>query len=100
MLEVQWTTDGERVLSASPDRSVRAWDVATGEQVSAEEFLYPREYTPVTTSISLKTLEALQRWQREAIRKMPEGQGGAAGSAQCTAGMREEFVHVLDMVME
>ena len=33
MLEVQWTTDGERVLSASPDKSVRAWDAATGEQV-------------------------------------------------------------------
>ena len=35
VLEVQWTTDGERVLSASPDRSVRAWDATTGEQVSA-----------------------------------------------------------------
>lgn len=33
VLEVQWTTDGERVLSASPDKSVRAWDAATGEQV-------------------------------------------------------------------
>ena len=30
---MQWTTDGERVLSASPDKSVRAWDAATGEQV-------------------------------------------------------------------
>ena len=33
VLELHWTSDGERLLSASPDKSVRAWDAATGEQV-------------------------------------------------------------------
>ena len=35
VLELHWTSDGERILSASPDKSVRAWDVATGNQVCA-----------------------------------------------------------------
>ena len=30
---MHWTPDGERVLSCSPDKSVRAWDAATGQQV-------------------------------------------------------------------
>jgi Prp8 binding protein len=33
ILELHWTTDGERIVSASPDKSVRAWDAATGQQV-------------------------------------------------------------------
>ena len=33
MLELHWTTDGERIASASPDKSVRVWDAATGAQV-------------------------------------------------------------------
>ena len=33
VLELHWTTDGERIITASPDRSVRAWDVHSGEQV-------------------------------------------------------------------
>ena len=33
VLELQWTTDGERILSASPDKSARVWDSATGEQL-------------------------------------------------------------------
>jgi Prp8 binding protein len=36
VLELHWTSDGERLLSASPDKSVRAWDAATGEQVRRE----------------------------------------------------------------
>lgn len=32
VLELHWTSDGERLLSASPDKSVRCWDAATGEQ--------------------------------------------------------------------
>ena len=33
VLELHWTTDGERIASASPDKSVRVWDAATGSQV-------------------------------------------------------------------
>lgn len=33
VLELHWTSDGEHIVSASPDKSVRAWDAATGEQV-------------------------------------------------------------------
>ncbi len=33
VLELHWTSDGERIVSASPDKSVRAWDAVTGEQV-------------------------------------------------------------------
>ena len=33
MVELHWTSDGERVVTASPDKSVRAWDVASGQQV-------------------------------------------------------------------
>ncbi len=33
VLELHWTSDGERIVSASPDKSVRAWDATTGEQV-------------------------------------------------------------------
>ncbi len=32
VLELHWTTDGERIASASPDKSVRVWDAATGAQ--------------------------------------------------------------------
>lgn len=35
MLELHWTTDGERIASASPDKSVRVWDAATGAQARA-----------------------------------------------------------------
>ena len=31
--ELHWTTDGEKILSASPDKSVRAWDATTGAQI-------------------------------------------------------------------
>lgn len=33
VVELHWTSDGERVITASPDKSVRAWDVASGQQV-------------------------------------------------------------------
>ena len=33
VLELHWTTDGERLVSASPDKTVRAWDAGTGEQI-------------------------------------------------------------------
>lgn len=33
ILELHWTTDGERVITASPDKTIRAWDSKTGEQV-------------------------------------------------------------------
>jgi Prp8 binding protein len=33
VVELHWTSDGERVVTASPDKSVRAWDVASGQQV-------------------------------------------------------------------
>ena len=33
ILELHWTTDGERLITASPDKTVRAWDTKTGEQV-------------------------------------------------------------------
>jgi len=33
VLEVQWSGDGERLLSCSADKTVRAWDAATGLQV-------------------------------------------------------------------
>lgn len=35
VLEVSWTADGERVLSAGADKSVRAWDAETGAPVKA-----------------------------------------------------------------
>ena len=34
VVELHWTSDGERVISASSDKSVRAWDAATGSQVN------------------------------------------------------------------
>ena len=33
IVELHFTSDGERIVTASPDKSVRAWDVATGQQV-------------------------------------------------------------------
>ncbi len=33
IVELHWTSDGERIITASPDKSVRAWDVASGQQV-------------------------------------------------------------------
>ena len=33
VLELHWTTDGEKIISASPDKSVRAWDAQTGTQI-------------------------------------------------------------------
>ena len=33
VVELHWTSDGERVVTASPDKTVRAWDVASGQQV-------------------------------------------------------------------
>lgn len=32
--EVHWTKDGEKLISCSVDKTVRAWDAMTGEQVS------------------------------------------------------------------
>ena len=32
VLDVHWTNDGEKLLSASPDKTVRVWDTATGQQ--------------------------------------------------------------------
>ena len=32
VLDVHWTNDGEKLLSASPDKTVRVWDTATGTQ--------------------------------------------------------------------
>lgn len=33
VLELHWSADSRKIVTASPDRSVRAWDVAMGEQV-------------------------------------------------------------------
>eukprot|EP00889_Picochlorum_renovo_P003342 jgi/Picre1/30372/NNA_005736.t1 len=33
VLQVQWTGDGEHLVSCSPDTTVRSWDAMTGEQV-------------------------------------------------------------------
>lgn len=33
ILELHWSADSERIVTASPDASVRAWDVSTGTQV-------------------------------------------------------------------
>jgi len=32
VLDVHWTNDGEKLLSASPDKTVRVWDTSTGQQ--------------------------------------------------------------------
>ncbi|KAI3873455.1 hypothetical protein MKW98_008107 [Papaver atlanticum] len=33
VLDLQWTTDGYQIISASPDKTLRAWDVETGKQI-------------------------------------------------------------------
>ncbi|KAK3444238.1 hypothetical protein EUGRSUZ_L00018 [Eucalyptus grandis] len=33
ILDLQWTTDGSQIISASPDKTLRAWDVETGKQI-------------------------------------------------------------------
>lgn len=33
VLDLCWTTDGQHIVSASPDKTVRAWDAVTGKQV-------------------------------------------------------------------
>jgi Prp8 binding protein len=33
VLDLCWTTDGQHIISASPDKTVRAWDAITGKQV-------------------------------------------------------------------
>jgi len=33
VLELHWMPEGDQMISASPDQTVRAWDVATGKQV-------------------------------------------------------------------
>lgn len=35
VLELHWMPDGDQIISASPDQTVRAWDVGTGKQVRA-----------------------------------------------------------------
>ena len=32
VLELHWSMDGEKLVSASPDKTVRAWDAETGQQ--------------------------------------------------------------------
>ena len=45
ILELHWSSDCERIVTASPDTTVRAWDVATGDQVKKMA-----EHTDVVTS--------------------------------------------------
>ena len=33
MLELHWTSDGDTIISCSPDKSIRAWNAATGTQI-------------------------------------------------------------------
>nr|TKS05794.1 hypothetical protein D5086_0000129580 [Populus alba] len=33
VLDLHWTADGSQIISASPDKTVRAWDVETGKQI-------------------------------------------------------------------
>lgn len=33
VLDLSWTADGQHIISASPDKTVRAWDAVTGKQV-------------------------------------------------------------------
>ena len=33
VLELHWSSDCERIVSASPDKTVRAWDIARGVQI-------------------------------------------------------------------
>uniref|UniRef100_A0A803LYG3 Reverse transcriptase/retrotransposon-derived protein RNase H-like domain-containing protein n=1 Tax=Chenopodium quinoa TaxID=63459 RepID=A0A803LYG3_CHEQI len=33
VLDLHWTTDGTQLVSASPDKTVRAWDAETGKQI-------------------------------------------------------------------
>lgn len=33
ILELHWSADSRRIVTASPDKTVRAWDVAMGKQV-------------------------------------------------------------------
>ncbi|KAJ6291445.1 hypothetical protein OIU76_023505 [Salix suchowensis] len=33
VLDLHWTTDGSQIITASPDKTVRAWDVETGKQI-------------------------------------------------------------------
>lgn len=35
ILDLCWTADGQQIISASPDKTVRAWDAITGKQVCA-----------------------------------------------------------------
>ena len=52
VLDLCWTTDGQHIISASPDKTVRAWDALTGKQVC---FLFPGMRNCVIIFSSQKT---------------------------------------------
>jgi len=51
VLELHWTTDGERIAPASPDKSVRVWDAATGAQA---RLAAPRARNPCGVSLCVR----------------------------------------------
>ncbi|KAL9659439.1 hypothetical protein QQ045_024245 [Rhodiola kirilowii] len=55
VLDLQWTTDGSQIISASPDKSLRAWDAETGKQIKkmAEHSSFVNSCCPFKTSIVL-----------------------------------------------
>ena len=55
VLEVQWSGDGERLLSCSADKTVRAWDAETGQPVKkmAEHSAIVNSVCPARGSLQL-----------------------------------------------